>query len=114
MSQISIKKKKLIVYVHAVLLSSDSDCLSIVVLNVLFFPFSVFLGNIKQAFDKNQNLSNLLLDDFFKKEVQKCQVKKDLFTPLVAFDLHVIDQIIFWLSYVLLRNLVEQLFVMSI
>lgn len=46
------------------------------VLNILFFPFSVFLGNIKQAFDKNQNLSNLLLDDFFKKEVQKCQVKK--------------------------------------
>nr|XP_022343934.1 6-phosphogluconate dehydrogenase, decarboxylating-like [Crassostrea virginica] len=34
---------------------------------------SVFLGNIKQAFDKNPNLSNLLLDDFFKKEVQKCQ-----------------------------------------
>lgn len=40
--------------------------------------------------------------------------KKDLFTPLVAFDLDVIDQIIFWLSYVLLRNLVEKLFVMSI
>ncbi|CAL1527242.1 unnamed protein product [Lymnaea stagnalis] len=34
---------------------------------------SVFLGNIKQAYDKNPNLSNLLLDDFFKKEIQKCQ-----------------------------------------
>lgn len=34
---------------------------------------SVFLGNIKQAFDKNPDLSNLLLDDFFKGEIQKCQ-----------------------------------------
>ncbi|XP_059164296.1 6-phosphogluconate dehydrogenase, decarboxylating-like [Physella acuta] len=34
---------------------------------------SVFLGNIKQAYDKNPNLSNLLLDEFFKKEIQKCQ-----------------------------------------
>lgn len=47
--------------------------------SLFFFPFSVFLGNIKQAFDKNPNLSNLLLDDFFKKEVQKCQVKNDLY-----------------------------------
>ena len=35
---------------------------------------SVFLGNIKQAFDKNPNLSNLLLDSFFKEEIKKCQV----------------------------------------
>ncbi|RUS76304.1 hypothetical protein EGW08_015928 [Elysia chlorotica] len=34
---------------------------------------SVFLGNIKQAYDKNPDLSNLLLDDFFKQEVQRCQ-----------------------------------------
>ncbi|KAK3588347.1 hypothetical protein CHS0354_040105 [Potamilus streckersoni] len=34
---------------------------------------SVFLGNIKHAFEKNPNLSNLLLDDFFKGEIQKCQ-----------------------------------------
>ncbi|BFZ23885.1 hypothetical protein BsWGS_26924 [Bradybaena similaris] len=34
---------------------------------------SVFLGNIKQAYDKNPNLRNLLVDDFFKKEIQKCQ-----------------------------------------
>lgn len=40
--------------------------------------------------------------------------KKDFFILLVVFDLYVIDRIIFWLSYVLLRNLVEKLFVMSI
>lgn len=35
---------------------------------------SVFLGNIKQAFDKNPSLSNLLVDSFFKEEIAKCQV----------------------------------------
>jgi len=34
---------------------------------------SVFLGKIKEAFDKNPNLYNLLLDNFFNTEVQKCQ-----------------------------------------
>jgi 6-phosphogluconate dehydrogenase len=34
---------------------------------------SVFLGKIKQAFDKDPNLNNLLLDPFFKRAVQKCQ-----------------------------------------
>lgn len=34
---------------------------------------SVFLGKIKQAFDKNPNLFSLLLDDFFKGELDKCQ-----------------------------------------
>lgn len=34
---------------------------------------SQFLGKIKQAFDKNANLYNLLLDDYFKGEVAKCQ-----------------------------------------
>lgn len=34
---------------------------------------SVFLGEIKKAFDKNPQLHNLLLDPFFKKAVQKCQ-----------------------------------------
>lgn len=34
---------------------------------------SVFLGNIKEAYDKNPSLQNLLLDDFFKKEILKCQ-----------------------------------------
>ncbi|XP_015115300.1 6-phosphogluconate dehydrogenase, decarboxylating [Diachasma alloeum] len=34
---------------------------------------SVFLGNIKQAFDKNPKLSNLLFDDFFAKAVKRCR-----------------------------------------
>jgi 6-phosphogluconate dehydrogenase len=34
---------------------------------------SVFLGKIKEAFDKNPGLSNLLLDPFFKDAVEKAQ-----------------------------------------
>ncbi|XP_033221672.1 6-phosphogluconate dehydrogenase, decarboxylating [Belonocnema kinseyi] len=34
---------------------------------------SAFLGNIKQAFDKNPKLMNLLLDDFFAKAMKECQ-----------------------------------------
>lgn len=34
---------------------------------------SVFLGQIKSAFDKNPALSNLLLDDFFKSAIADCQ-----------------------------------------
>ena len=34
---------------------------------------SVFLGKIKEAFDKNPNLSNLLLDPYFKGEIDRCQ-----------------------------------------
>ncbi|KAK3714901.1 hypothetical protein QZH41_010910 [Actinostola sp. cb2023] len=34
---------------------------------------SVFLGNIKEAFEKNHDLQNLLLDDFFKDAIHKCQ-----------------------------------------
>ncbi|KPM08147.1 decarboxylating 6-phosphogluconate dehydrogenase-like protein [Sarcoptes scabiei] len=34
---------------------------------------SVFLGNIKKAFEKNPTLKNLLLDDFFRNEIGKCQ-----------------------------------------
>jgi len=34
---------------------------------------SVFLGKIKQAFDKNPDLANLLLDPFFKNAVRKAQ-----------------------------------------
>jgi 6-phosphogluconate dehydrogenase len=34
---------------------------------------SVFLGKIKEAFDKNDNLTNLLLDPFFKEIVEKTQ-----------------------------------------
>lgn len=33
----------------------------------------MFLGKIKEAFDKNPNLSNLLLDDFFREAVSECQ-----------------------------------------
>ena len=36
---------------------------------------SVFLGNIRAAFDKNPELNNLLLDDFFAEAVQRCQVR---------------------------------------
>ncbi|MBN1581222.1 MAG: decarboxylating NADP(+)-dependent phosphogluconate dehydrogenase [Anaerolineae bacterium] len=34
---------------------------------------SVFLGRIKDAFDKNSKLANLLLDDYFKAEVEAAQ-----------------------------------------
>jgi 6-phosphogluconate dehydrogenase len=35
----------------------------------------VFLGKIKAAFDKNPELTNLLLDDFFRDAIHKCQVR---------------------------------------
>ena len=34
---------------------------------------SAFLGKIKEAFDKNPSITNLLLDDFFKNKVEKSQ-----------------------------------------
>lgn len=34
---------------------------------------SVFLGNIKAAYDNNPDLDNLLLDDFFRKAIDSCQ-----------------------------------------
>ncbi len=34
---------------------------------------STFLGKIKEAFDKNPELPNLLLDPFFKEKVESCQ-----------------------------------------
>jgi 6-phosphogluconate dehydrogenase len=34
---------------------------------------SRFLGKIKEAYDKNPKLTNLLLDDFFRGEIKKCQ-----------------------------------------
>jgi len=34
---------------------------------------SRFLGDIKNAFDNNLTLTNLLLDPFFKKAIQQCQ-----------------------------------------
>ncbi len=35
---------------------------------------SAFLGKIKEAFDRNPNLTNLLLDPYFKEEITKAQV----------------------------------------
>lgn len=35
----------------------------------------MFLGRIKDAFDRNPELQNLLLDDFFKSAVENCQVR---------------------------------------
>jgi 6-phosphogluconate dehydrogenase len=34
---------------------------------------SVFLGRIKEAFDRNPNLNNLLMDDYFRKIIKKCE-----------------------------------------
>ena len=34
---------------------------------------SVFLGKIKEAFDKNPDLPNLLLDSYFKEVIDRCQ-----------------------------------------
>jgi len=34
---------------------------------------SIFLGKIKEAFDKNPKLTNLLLDDFFKEKIESSQ-----------------------------------------
>jgi len=34
---------------------------------------SAFLGKIKEAFDRNKKLKNLLLDDYFRKVVKKCE-----------------------------------------
>jgi 6-phosphogluconate dehydrogenase len=34
---------------------------------------SVFLGKIKQAFDRHPDLKNLLLDDYFKGVIERCQ-----------------------------------------
>ena len=35
---------------------------------------SVFLGNIKSAYDNNPDLTNLLLDDFFRDAIHSTQV----------------------------------------
>ena len=34
---------------------------------------SAFLGKIKEAFDTNPNLSNLLLDEYFTGVIERCQ-----------------------------------------
>ena len=40
----------------------------------LYSHCSVFLGNIREAFAKNSDLTNLLMDDFFTKAIHDCQV----------------------------------------
>jgi 6-phosphogluconate dehydrogenase len=42
---------------------------------------SVFLGRIKEAFDRNKDLSNLLLDPYFKDVVEKAPIKWLLLIP---------------------------------
>ena len=37
------------------------------------YTCSRFLGDIKNAYTKNQNLTNLLFDDFFRSAVTQCQ-----------------------------------------
>ncbi|MEC7838470.1 MAG: decarboxylating NADP(+)-dependent phosphogluconate dehydrogenase [Chlamydiota bacterium] len=34
---------------------------------------SAFLGKIKEAYDKNSEIKNLLLDDYFRGEIERCQ-----------------------------------------
>jgi 6-phosphogluconate dehydrogenase len=63
---------------------------------------SAFLGKIKDAFDKNPKLSNLLLDDFFRKAIKESQkswrsvvataAKKGIATPAFATALAFYDQ----------------------
>jgi 6-phosphogluconate dehydrogenase len=62
---------------------------------------SVFLGKIKEAFDKNENLTNLLLDPFFKDVMVKAQkgwrnvvatsVMNGIPTPAIATALNYFD-----------------------
>ena len=62
---------------------------------------SRFLGKIKEAFDKNPKLTNLLLDKFFKGEIKKCQrawrnvvataAKKGIPTPAFSTALNFFD-----------------------
>uniref|UniRef100_A0A8C4WXS9 6-phosphogluconate dehydrogenase, decarboxylating n=1 Tax=Eptatretus burgeri TaxID=7764 RepID=A0A8C4WXS9_EPTBU len=51
---------------------------------------SVFLGKIKEAFDRNPNLDNLLLDNFFKQAIQGCQVSwRRVITSAIQFGIPV-------------------------
>jgi 6-phosphogluconate dehydrogenase len=62
---------------------------------------SVFLGKIKEAFDHNPKLSNLLLDPFFKEKIEKSQeawrrvvssaVLNGIWTPAMATALNYFD-----------------------
>lgn len=64
---------------------------------------SVFLGKIKEAFDKNPDLSNLLLDPFFKEKIESAQngwrrvisaaVLNGIWTPALSTALNYFDGI---------------------
>ena len=75
---------------------------------------SAFLGKIKEAFDKNPKLSNLMLDPFFKKAIKDCQrswrnvvamaAKKGIPVPAFSTALAFYDQ---YRSAVLPANLLQ-------
>ncbi len=62
---------------------------------------SVFLGKIKEAFDKNPDLQNLILDDFFREKIESAQqswrnvvseaVKNGIWTPALTTALNYYD-----------------------
>ena len=67
---------------------------------------SVFLGNIKTAYDKNPELDNLLLDDFFRIAIDNCQASwrkvvanaVQLGVPTPCFSTGNFSSLKFWLS----------------
>ena len=75
---------------------------------------SRFLGKIKEAYDTNPKLSNLLLDDYFRGEIKKSQkgwrnivataAKKGIPTPAFSTALNFFDQ---YRSAVLPANLLQ-------
>jgi 6-phosphogluconate dehydrogenase len=75
---------------------------------------SAFLGKIKEAYDKNPKLANLLLDDYFRGEIKKSQkgwrnivataAKKGIPTPAFSTALNFFDQ---YRSAVLPANLLQ-------
>ena len=83
--------------------------------------FSVFLGNIKAAFDKNPELTNLLMDEFFRDAIDNCQeswrhviaiaVTLGIPTPAFSSALAFYDG---FRSEVLPANLIQVNFVLSI
>jgi len=75
---------------------------------------SRFLGKIKEAYDSNSKLSNLLLDDYFRGEIKRCQkgwrtvvalsAKKGIATPAFSTALAFFDQ---YRSATLPANLIQ-------
>jgi 6-phosphogluconate dehydrogenase len=75
---------------------------------------SRFLGKIKEAYDKNPKLMNLLLDDYFRGEIKRCQkgwrnivataAKRGIPTPAFSTALAFFDQ---YRSAVLPANLLQ-------